>query len=438
LALQVVLPHLAAKTSAEVLNELRRGRANIDADPGGDPVLAHTRSLMACIDYSHSNLDPEAQTLLACFAPFTGVMDIRLLERFRTALAAEPALANLPLNKLGDVLECARGLGLLQRDANIQFLLYPQPALSWFLTHRLATAELAERRQAIERAFRQLYDRIASVLSTLQHSNQPEHLQAAQDAIEQEYANLGTALHLALDQQASIIGFYAVLSSHLERLQDHRRALELGELVLAHLERLPKDAITGQRDAELLEVIDMIAKNQLFTRDFERARANYEKALALLDGLGLNPHLAGLVRASILNQLGIVAQQQHRFPEAEAAYKQALATFLDCNGFHGAAGTFQELGIVAQQQHRFPEAEAAYKQALAIFLDFNDRHHAASSDWWIVATNSAHSPTIACCQSHLNAGGRWSCMMMSGLTRELLKSGKPLARGVAATELLMS
>ena len=34
LALQVVLPHLAAKTSAEVLNELRRGRANIDADPG--------------------------------------------------------------------------------------------------------------------------------------------------------------------------------------------------------------------------------------------------------------------------------------------------------------------------------------------------------------------------------------------------------------------
>ena len=79
-----------------------------------------------------------------------------------------------------------------------------------------------------------------------------------------------------------------------------------------------------------------------------------------------------------------------------------------------------------------------YAMRLALLAGSNRIDTRNASDWWIVATNNAHSPTIACCQSHLNAGGRWSCTMMSGLTRELLKSGKPLARGVAATELLMS
>jgi NB-ARC domain len=171
LALQVVLPHLAAKTAAEVLDELRRGLAEVDAVPGSDPVLARTRSLMACIEYSHGHLDPEVQALLACFAPFTGVINTTLLEPYQTALGQEPALAGLPLDRLGEVLERARGLGLLQRDAENQSLLRPQPALSWFLTGRLAAADQDARRQAIDRAFRELYDGVAVFLFKLQTSN---------------------------------------------------------------------------------------------------------------------------------------------------------------------------------------------------------------------------------------------------------------------------
>jgi hypothetical protein len=47
LALQVVLPHLAAKGVAKVLEELRHGLAEVDAAAGSDPVVARTRSLMA-------------------------------------------------------------------------------------------------------------------------------------------------------------------------------------------------------------------------------------------------------------------------------------------------------------------------------------------------------------------------------------------------------
>src|SRR5262249_53541356 len=117
LALQVVLPHLAAKTAAKVLEELRRGLTEVDATAGSDPISARTRCLMACIDYSHGHLDPNDQALLTCFAPFTGVINTDLLESYRKVLAEEPALAGLPLERLGTVLERARGLGLLQRDA---------------------------------------------------------------------------------------------------------------------------------------------------------------------------------------------------------------------------------------------------------------------------------------------------------------------------------
>ena len=378
LALQVVLPHLSAKAAAEVLEELRRGLAAADAvAPADDPIAARTTSLMACIDYSHGHLDPEAQALLACFAPFTGVINTDLLEEYRKALAAEPALAGLPLARLGEVLERARSLGLVQRDAALPSMLRPQPALSWFLTHRLAAADQAERRQAIERAFRGFYDGYAATLSSLQDSkDDPQQRRVAQLLVELEYANLGTALRLALGQQQSILSPYSVLSSHLDRLRDHRRGLELGDLVLTRLEQLPPESLSGELGTELVAVIDDIAKRQLLLHQLDRGRASYERALAIHDGLdGLDAGTKAILRAPLLHQLGMVAQQQRRFAEAEAAYKQALEIYVEFNDRHSAARTHHQLGRVAEEQRQFAEAEAAYKQALEIYVAFGDKHN---------------------------------------------------------------
>jgi len=380
LALQVVLPHLAAKPAAEVIDELRHGIAEADAAvPGDDPVAARTRSLMACIDYSHGHLDPQAQALLACFAPFTGVINTDFLEGYQEALAAEPVLAGLPLGLLGEVLERARSLGLLQRDADHPTILRPQPALSWFLTRRLAGADQGDRRLAIERAFRSFYDGYARALNGSRDSgDDPQHRRAAQVLVEMEYANLGTALRLALDQQALILNPYTALSTHLSRLQDHRRGLELGDLVLARLEQMPRAA--GMHGFEFISVIDDIANSQLALHQPDGAKASFERALTLADGLtGLDPRMVALLRASILHSLGRVAEEQRRFEEAEAAYKQALAIKLEFNDRHSAAFTYHQLGMIAHKRRRFDEAEAAYKQALAIKLEFNDRHSAAST-----------------------------------------------------------
>jgi len=378
LALQVVLPHLAAKDTAKVLEELRHGLAEVDAAAGSDPVVARTRSLMACIDYSHGHLDPDDQALLTCFAPFTGVINTDFLEQYQQVLAEEPMLAGLPLQRLGAVLERARGLGLLQRDAQTKTLLHPQPALSWFLTGRLNAADRAERRAAIERAFRKHYDGLAEALLELQQSKEPEARRLAPLRAEQEYANLGTALSFALDQQASMLRSYGVLSNHLDQLQDHHRGRELAQLVLDKLEQMPGEALAGQRGTEFVAVIANIAKRQLLLRELDLARTSYEKALAIHDGMeGLEPRIVAGGRASIRHQLGRVAQEQRRFTEAEDAYKMALKIFVELDDLPHAAGTYHQLGIVAQEQHHFAQAEDAYKKALETKLKLNDRHSAA-------------------------------------------------------------
>lgn len=382
LALQVVLPHLAAKTAATVLDELRRGLAEADAAPGSDPASARTRSLMACIEYSHGHLDPDAQVLLTCFAPFTGVINTLALGHYREKLAEEPALAGLLLDRLNEVLERASGLGLLQRHyPRVEIFLRPQPALSWFLTRRLGAADQTGRRQAIERAFRKVYDDRAKDLSRAQTSNDPEERRLTQRQVEMEYANFGTALRFALDQQASTVFLHAVLSQHLDQLQDHRRARELGELVLEKLGQLPPKALTGPRGFELVGIIDNIAMRQLKMKELDGARKTYERALAVLDGLqGIEPELAKLadtLRAGILHQLGVVAQEQHRFADAEDAYKNAQEIYLAGDDRHGAASTYHHRGIVSRLQGRFSEAEDLCKKALEIYLALDDGDGAA-------------------------------------------------------------
>jgi tetratricopeptide (TPR) repeat protein len=220
--------------------------------------------------------------------------------------------------------------------------------VSWFLTRRLDGVDHADRRQAIERAFRKLYDGYARFLNQLQTSNEPEEGRLGQVLVLQEYANLGTALHLALDQQASILDLHVVLSSHLDHLQDHGRGRELGELVLEKLKRLPRNAFTAERGVELAAVVDDIARHELLMRQFDIAQTMYERALAIWDSLeGLDPRVASTARANTLHQLGLVAEEQGRFAQAESAYKKALEIFLAVDHRHSAAGTYHQLGTVA-------------------------------------------------------------------------------------------
>ena len=188
-----------------------------------------------------------------------------------------------------------------------------------------------------------------------------------------EYGNLHRALMLALAQGSSIMACYGALAEYIDAQQDHQRGLELGEAVRAALERAPPAGLTAQQLAERIGVIENIGKRFLLLKRFNEAEAAYQQAEALAN----NPDLPATYRASIVHQLGMVAQEQRRFDEAAGYYRQSLDIKREHGDRHGAAATYHQLGIVALQQRRFDEAAGYYRQSLDIMLEYGDRPSAA-------------------------------------------------------------
>ncbi len=131
LPIEVVLANLARQTPAEVLAALEEGLAEIDTAIGQGPPTRTSwssrrrGSLLRCIDYSHSNLSPEAQGLLLCLAPFTGVVKSQFLGQY-TALPARAACPGEPaLRPVGRGAAGSRRLGPGRRARGLRL---PAPA----------------------------------------------------------------------------------------------------------------------------------------------------------------------------------------------------------------------------------------------------------------------------------------------------------------------
>jgi tetratricopeptide (TPR) repeat protein len=374
LALQVVLQNLARQSPQQVLAGLEAGDVDLDA-PGAQ---AKTASILLCIDYSHRHLSAEAQGLLACLAPFTGVVPKELLPRYTELLREEPALHHLPFERWEETLREAEGWGLL-KPHEIPLYLSVQPTLPYFLRSRLRAAERAKERQAIERAFRRLYQEIGEALAGLLHSKEPQQRQAGQVCAGLEYENLSTALDGALAEQVSIEGPYKALSFYLDARQDHRRGLELGQRVLARIEDFPPEKLKGQIGFELVATVDDVAQRYLLTRQFSQAEAAYQKALDLFQGLDLAEERKGKLISGVYHQLGRVAEAQRQWQQAETYYQTALQIDIDFNDRYAQAKTYHNLGIVAQEQRQWQQAETYYQKALRICIEFDDRYTQAST-----------------------------------------------------------
>ena len=278
LPIEVLLPSLARQTPTDILAALRGGDEAVDLKKEGK-----TESLLRCIDYSHGNLSPEAQDLLLCLAPFTGIINAGMLKGYSKALREEPELAGLTFERWPEVLQEAINWGLLSGDAASQGLLRIQPIFPYFLRARLNDPSKAGRKTAIERGFRRLYDGIGGSLGQLMQSKEPAEQQTGFGWTGLEYANLAEALRLGLQQQVAILNLYRPLSFHYDRTQDQERGLVLGEMVLQALGAYPEEAMQGQSGLEFIAVIDTIAKRYLLLKRHADAKRAYQRALDLVD-----------------------------------------------------------------------------------------------------------------------------------------------------------
>ncbi len=372
LPIEVVLANLERQTPAQVLTALEEGLAAIDTGKAGK-----TESLLACIDYSFGNLDPGAQDLLACLAPFSGVINTGLLAAYTEQLRAQPALAGLDYGRWREVLSAAADWGLVAAH-ELPGYLRVQPIFPYFLRVRLAGR--AEQRAAIEAAFQAFYDGFGGALAQMMTSKKVEEKQLGQVLARLEYENLYTALNYAFDAQVPILNLYHPLSLYLDATQDQQRGQTLGETVLEKFEAYSAEKRQGIVGATFAGVIDNIAKRQLLQKDYQAAEASYKKALNLLQQLeDIDKKSRTRMKAGVYHQLGIVAQEQRQWDQAEHYYQQALQIKIDFDDRYEQAGTYHQLGIVAQEQRQWDQAEQYYQQALQIYIDFDDRYEQAGT-----------------------------------------------------------
>lgn len=298
---------------------------------------------------------------LTGLAAFTGWIHAEMLPLYLQRLG-------LPEQDAAPVLQTWQAAGLLLPDPdNPDFLTFPV-SLSDEL--RLKLAQDAQRQGEVEVAFREHYTHYGQVLLSAVQSAETTQRRRACDVIEREYENMATALQFAIRDRAPIGPLYGPLSHCLYVTRRHARAIALGNQVLTS----PLSATPEHRDEIAWVTID-VGSHHLALRDYQAAEELYRRALEALDTGGQDEaDETEPLRAAVYHQLGQVAEEQKRWPEAEERYHQALQLKIKAGDQHSEAATRHQLGVVAQHQRRYDLAEEHYRRALSVFTRYGKRH----------------------------------------------------------------
>ena len=214
------------------------------------------------------------------------------------------------------------------------------------------------------------------MIISLQDSKEPAQRQAGQLLAKLEFGNAHHALDLSLAARESILTPYLLLSNVLDETKDNAAGLVLAERVTAVLEQYPAELLAGPLGLEMVGALDGAAKRFLLLKRYPQAKAAYERALSIhLANTSISPEQRKEVSASIYHQLGMVAEEQRQWPEAEQNYREALRIYVEFNDRYSQASAYHNFGSVAQAQWQWPEAEQNYREALRIYVEFNDQHN---------------------------------------------------------------
>lgn len=368
LPLEVVLSNLVHQSPVEILEALQLGDDRLDLKSEDK-----TKSVLRCIDYSYSNLNPEFQNLLLCLAPFTKMINKVVLTPYIQNLAQQTDLSNLPFEYWPQLEEEISNWGLLSpHELPNSDYSYLQPTLPYFLRNRLYSPNFAVQREAIETAFYQTYDGFGKFLEQMMMSPNPAHQQKGLELVEQEYENLSYALELALKNQKSVGYFVFPLINYLGANQDNVRVTRLGQMVLNGLETYSLEQLDGEPGADFVGILDNIANHQLAMKDYESARKSYEKALEIHNSFTfLEEDQKVVLGAGLIRNLGVVAEEQRQWEKAEEYYQQALKVFIQYDDEPEQGSVFLNLGTLAWEQHQWDEADTNLQKALTIFEKYN-------------------------------------------------------------------
>ena len=393
LAMEVVLANLAKQSTAEVLAALNA--ANVDLNVGGDDK---TNNILKCVEYSHSNLSPQAQKLLVCLAPFNGFIFRDALEDYSQQLSQREPFRDYDFSQFDAAIQEAIQWGLLSGinidgsplpslEKGRERLLTIQPIFPYFLRTKLHTLDAATR-NALYDGFKAHYQGLAVSYQQLMQSKDSSQQQLGLLFSRLEYENIYAALRLSLEHQEEIFMLFSTcLNTYLERKGDKTEKFKLAEWIYSKLERYSSEKRTPNLDLQILGVLDLIALGYLESQQYPKARETYDKTLNLISNLSKFPEvIKNLSLASTYHQLGIVAQALREYKQARQHYQQALDIKIqfgetaDADGStsrYGQACTYHQLGNVTYLLREYEQARSHYQQALDIKIQFGDHYSQA-------------------------------------------------------------
>ncbi|MDB9346645.1 CHAT domain-containing tetratricopeptide repeat protein [Nodularia spumigena] len=373
LAMEVVLTNLQRQSPQEILQGLQGADVNLD-------VVSEdkTKSILKCVEYSHSNLSPDAQKLLLCLAPFSGFIYRRAIPKYIEELQKIEALNDYDCDKLDDAIQEAINWGLLSLIDNKQKLLKIQPIFPYFLKTKLASVDETIQ-AALKEGFKNHYIGLAGYYKHLMASKDAQERQTGILFCNWEYENLYHALQICLQKQESI-SIYFCLDKYFILISDHQSNLKLAEMVCQTLENYPPAFIQGELGYQIALAIARLGNCQLEAKQYQQAKCSYEKTLEIHPTLvGIEERQKQPWKAVTYHNLGRVAQELREYEEARRNYQQALNIFIEYGDRYSQAYTHHNLGRVAEELREYEEARRNYQQALNIKIEYGDRYSQAST-----------------------------------------------------------
>uniref|UniRef100_UPI0039C5AEC0 CHAT domain-containing protein n=1 Tax=Nostoc sp. CCY0012 TaxID=1056123 RepID=UPI0039C5AEC0 len=317
LAMEVVLTNLQRQSPQEILQGLQSADVNLD-------VVSEdkTKSILKCVEYSHSNLSPDAQKLLLCLAPFSGFICRGFIPVYINELEKLEPLNNYCFDKFNDAIQEAINWGLLSLIENEHNLLKIQPIFPYFLKTKLAFIDETTC-AALQEGFKNHYIALAGYYNHLMDSKDAQERQRGISFCGWEYENLYHALQICLQKQQSI-SIYFCLYQYFELIRDHQSNLKLAEMVCQNLENYPPAFIQGELGYQIAMAIYRLGSCQLEAKQYQQAKCSYEKTLEIYPTLvGIEERQKQLWPASTYHGLGKVAQELREYEEARRNYQQA-------------------------------------------------------------------------------------------------------------------
>lgn len=202
LAMEVVLGNLRTQSPKEILAGLQAADVKLDVDSEDK-----TKSILKCVEYSHSNLSAEAQKLLLCLAPFSGFIDRSAIPNYINELQKLELFKDYAFDKFDAAIQEAINWGLLSAidlspspspaKRGEEKLLRIQPVFPYFLKTKLENVDKLTC-EALQEGFKNHYQGLANSYRQLMQSKDAQERKLGIFICKLEYENLYNALQICL------------------------------------------------------------------------------------------------------------------------------------------------------------------------------------------------------------------------------------------------